>query len=75
MNMPDVLYPLLFNKKNTNGVTAAKRDLATIMQGMVWTKDYLWKMPITGHSNWIQSIQSVRNTHKDVQSRGNSTLQ
>lgn len=71
--MPDVLYPLLFNKKNTNPLAAAKRDLATIMQGMVWTKDYLWKMPQVG-GNWVTSIQSVRNTHHDVQTRGNAAL-
>jgi len=75
MLMPDILHPILFNKKNEDGEANAKRDLATIMQGLVWTKDYLLKMPEEGHSNWIRSIKSVRNTHKAVQKRGYAKIE
>lgn len=74
INMPDVRNPIMFNKKNTNGPDNAKRDMATLMQGLVWTKNYFWKLPQDGKSSYIDSIKSTRMRHIDVQTRGQAKV-
>jgi hypothetical protein len=44
------------------------------MQSYIWTRDYLWKPPVEGRSNFITSIKNIRDMHIDVQTRGNQIL-
>ncbi|OXA39510.1 hypothetical protein Fcan01_25723 [Folsomia candida] len=69
LNMPDIRDPIMFNKKHTNGPDNAKRDMATLMQGLVWAKDYFYDMPIEGNSSYIDSIRNVAAIHANVEMR------
>ncbi|OXA39512.1 hypothetical protein Fcan01_25725 [Folsomia candida] len=69
LNMPDIRNPLMFNKKHTNGPDNAKRDMATLMQGILWTKDHFYDMPIEGNSSYVNSIRNVAAIHANVEMR------
>ncbi|OXA39514.1 hypothetical protein Fcan01_25727 [Folsomia candida] len=72
LNIPDIRNPLMFNKKNMNGPVNAKRDTATLMQGLVLAKDYFYDMPIEGNSSYIDSVRNVAAIHANVEMRANA---
>ncbi|XP_035700380.1 uncharacterized protein LOC118432988 [Folsomia candida] len=72
LNMPDIRNPLMFNRKHTTALGNEKRDMATLMQNLIWTKDYFYDMPIEGNSSYIESIENVHAIHDEVQMRASA---